>query len=43
MEKVYVAPDAPVWFFELVKKVTERYERGSIQVVQSALLVAPFY
>lgn len=43
IEKVFVAPDAPVWFFELVKKVTERYEQGSIPVVQSSLSATPFY
>jgi len=43
VEKVFVAPDAPVWFFELVQKVTERYEQGSISVVQSSLSATPFY
>ena len=43
IEKVFVAPDAPVWFFELVKKVTERYEQGSIPVNQSSLSATPFY
>lgn len=43
VEKVYVAPDAPTWFFELVKRVTERYEQASIAVVQSLLSATPFY
>lgn len=43
IEKVYVAPDAPHWFFELVRKVTERYEQSIIPVVQSSLSATPFY
>ncbi len=43
VERVFIAPDAPDWFYELVKQVTNRYEHGAIPVVRSALSQEPFY
>lgn len=37
IERVFVAPDAPDWFLELVQQVTSRYEQGAVPVVRSAL------
>lgn len=43
IESVFIAPDAPSWFWELVKQVTRRYEHGTLPVVRSALAQKPFY
>ena len=43
IEHVLIAPDAPLWFLELVQQVTAKYERGAIPVVPSALAREPFY
>lgn len=43
IEQVFIAPDAPDWFLELVKQVTVRYEHGNTPVVRSALAQTPFY
>jgi len=42
IEKVYVAPDAPSWYFNLVEQVVNRYGH-SAQVVQSSLEEQPVY
>lgn len=43
VERVFIAPDAPDWFLELVNQVTSRYEQGAVPVVRSALARGPFY
>jgi GGDEF domain-containing protein len=43
IERVFIAPDAPDWFLDLVKQVAARYERGNVPVVRSALAQTPFY
>jgi len=43
IERVFIAPDAPDWFLELVQQVTNRYEQGAVPVVRSALAREPFY
>lgn len=43
IERVFIAPDAPDWFLELVRQVTIRYEHGALPVVRSALAQAPSY
>lgn len=43
IECVFIAPDAPHWFLELVKQVASRYEHGTVPVVRSKLAQAPFY
>jgi hypothetical protein len=43
IERVFIAPDAPDWFLELVQQVTRRYEQDAIPVIQSALARVPFY
>lgn len=42
IEAVYVAPDAPNWFLELVKNVTKKYG-FSFEVYQSLLAKSPVY
>jgi len=43
IERIFIAPDAPDWFFELLQQVTNRYEKNAIPVVRSALAREPFY
>ena len=43
IEQVFIAPDAPDWFLDLVNQVTARYGHGSVPVIRSALAQAPFY
>lgn len=43
IERVFIAPDAPDWFLELVQQVTNRYEQGAVPVIRSALAREPFY
>ena len=43
VERVYVAPDTPDWFFALASEVTKQYGTGSIPVVKSSLANAPLY
>ena len=43
IQSVFIAPDAPNWFLDLVKQVTTRYEHGALPVVRSALAQTPFY
>lgn len=43
IERVFIAPNAPDWFLELVQQVTNRYEQGAVPVVRSALAREPFY
>ena len=43
IDRVVIAPDAAVWFLELVQQVTARYEQSPVPVVRSALARAPFY
>lgn len=43
IERVFIAPDAPPWFLELVRQVTARHEHGAMPVVPSALAQVPFY
>ncbi|MFM5845328.1 hypothetical protein ACET69_00920 [Aeromonas veronii] len=42
IEAVYISPDAPAWFFELVKGAIDRYGY-SFQVIQSDLARKPVY
>lgn len=42
IEKIYVAPDAPGWYFNLVEQVVSRYGL-SAKVVQSSLSEQPVY
>jgi hypothetical protein len=43
IENVYVSPDAPEWFFELVGSIVENYDIPSDIVVKSSLHDDPFY
>jgi len=43
VERIYVAPDAPDWFADLVRDVTKRYGYGTIPVVKSSLADSPLY
>ena len=43
IERVFIAPDAPDWFLELLQQVTKRYGNSGIPVVRSALAREPFY
>jgi hypothetical protein len=42
VEAIYIAPDAPTWFADLVRKLIERYRRGW-NVRQSDLSADPIY
>lgn len=42
IERIYVAPTAPIWFLELVKDVTNKYELSK-NVLQSSIDSDPFY
>jgi hypothetical protein len=42
VEEVYVAPDCPSWFFQLVQEVSAKFELRK-PIVQSSLNAAPFY
>ena len=37
IERIYVAPDAPEWFSDLVQQVVNRYEHNVLPVVKSSL------
>ncbi|MBM4148325.1 MAG: hypothetical protein FJ224_04710 [Lentisphaerae bacterium] len=43
IEAVYVAPESPTWFLELVKKIMEDRGLASIPVNQSSLEATPIY
>ena len=43
IHRIYVAPDSPDWFHQLVRDVSQQYQHGAIEVVRSALAQAPFY
>ena len=43
IERIFIAPDAPDWFLQLLQQVTHRYEQNAIPVVRSALAREPFY
>ena len=42
IEAVYVSPESPKWFLELVKNVTQKYD-FNFEVRQSLLAKAPVY
>jgi len=42
IEKIYVSPNSPQWFYELVESVIKRFNH-SFSVVQSSLSKAPVY
>lgn len=35
IEKIYVYPNAPTWFYELIKSIMKRYGYSSIEVMKS--------
>jgi hypothetical protein len=35
IEKIYVHPNAPIWFYELIKSIMKRYGYSSIEVMKS--------
>jgi len=43
IERIYVAPDAPDWFADLVQGVTKRYGYDTLSVVKSSLADSPLY
>jgi len=43
IQTVYVAPESPDWFYELVKSVCKTYNLSKIPVVRSSLETEPFY
>lgn len=43
IQTVYVAPESPDWFYELVKSVCKTYGLEEIPVVRSSLETEPFY
>lgn len=43
IHKVYVAPESPDWFYELVISVCKTYGLEDIRVVRSSLETEPFY
>jgi hypothetical protein len=43
VQSVYVAPESPDWFYDLVKSVCKTYKLDSIPVVRSSLETEPFY
>lgn len=43
IQSVYVAPESPDWFYELVKNVCNTYKLANISVVRSSLETEPFY
>lgn len=43
VQRVFVAPDSPDWFYDLVKNVCNSYDLGNISVVRSSLETEPFY
>jgi len=42
IEKIYVSPNAPDWYFELVQKIVFRY-RLEVDVTQSSLSEQPIF
>jgi len=42
IEKIYVAPNAETWFFDIVKSIIRRYDK-SYTVIQSDLYQSPLY
>ena len=42
IEKIYIAPDSPIWIHDLVKKVLNRYKLEK-EVVHSGLEERPLY
>lgn len=43
IKNMYVAPEAPDWFFDLIKKVLDRYKLSNIPVIRSSLESEPFF
>jgi len=43
IQKVYVAPESPDWFYDLVQSVCKTYKMSNIPVVRSSLETEPFY
>ena len=43
MQRIYVAPDSPDWFHQLVKNVTAHYQHDGVEVIRSTLAQSPFY
>lgn len=43
LQTVYVAPESPDWFYDLVKNVCKTYRLEEINVVRSSLETEPFY
>lgn len=43
IEKVYIAPSAPLWFYELVKAIAKKYGLAEYIVTQSNLAKNPLY
>ena len=35
IEKIYVYPNVPTWFYELIKSIMKRYGYSSIEVMKS--------
>ncbi len=43
VENVYVAPDSPDWFYNLVKSVCKTYKLSNTSVIRSSLETEPFF
>lgn len=43
VERIYIAPDAPDWFADLVRSVVKRYEQDRLIVLKSSLATSPIY
>jgi hypothetical protein len=43
IERIYIAPDSPDWFYQLVSNVTTHYQQNAISVIRSTLSQSPFY
>lgn len=42
IEKIYVAPNAEIWFLDIVKSILKRYDK-TYEVIQSSLYDSPIY